>query len=128
MAFERSVSFRIDGGDEVALRLRWDDRGPAEGPPRGDLTVDVMVRGREVSVRWHADPLAQAFLLDPGTVLSDPTAQCIAKCLGVAIGQSLLECLIKARNRAELEKCLKDNAVGALIGAATCIARCLGIL
>jgi hypothetical protein len=40
----------------------------------------------------------------------------------------LLECLLRSRSLADVEKCLKDKAVGALADAALCIAHCLNII
>lgn len=52
---------------------------------------------------------------------------CILGCIGTTVGQALLECLLKSKNKVDIFKCLKEKAIGSLADAVVCLAGCLGV-
>ena len=77
---------------------------------------------------WHIDPQARALMFDPGSIVMDPTVQCVTQCLGISIGKNLILCLWGARSRQDIEQCLARAALGTLLDSAECVARCLGVI
>jgi hypothetical protein len=121
ITFERTLSFKLDAGADVAITMQFDNSG--EVHVHANVTEANGTQSNSNGVwKFNASNNSLQFSSHGSGV-----ALCVIGCLGIAVGKSLLECLLNSSTIAEIESCLKEKAVGALADAVTCIAHCLGI-
>jgi|SRR5580692_4677821 hypothetical protein len=118
MSFNQSLSYRFVEGPNVNSSLSFEGQ---------TVTFKVAVDGNEAEGTWTIN-FEEKSLAFSSIIHAGAHAVCIISCLGISVGKPLLECLLRSRSLADVEKCLKDKAVGALADAALCIAHCLNII
>ncbi len=123
MSFSRQVYLEVDGEKDLSLLLTY-----RNGESEQDSFVIEVFRSTEAiwKARWSIDPAHCAALFDPSSVVGRQSAACIAKCIGIAVGKGLIECLWDANgDLPKIRKCIKDKSTGVLLDAAGCVAVCL---
>ncbi len=123
MSFTRQVYLEVDGEKDLSLLLTY--RNGESEPDSFEIEV---FRSNEAigKAKWDVDIVHCAFIFDPLSVVSHQSSVCITKCLGMAVGKGLIECLWDAHGDLQkIRKCIKDKAVGVLLDAAGCVAACL---
>jgi hypothetical protein len=94
--FQTQVSFRIQTSEpqfttDIKLELTYDDSNGQEGQIEIKASRGSTDIGR---LKLRVNPVTHMLVVDPGSVLATPEAQCIAQCLGIAVGKGLIECLL----------------------------------
>ncbi len=131
MAFARKLAYSIDDKGTIILNFAYTGDENSLGNVEIAVLSPTTFPGAPIlaaKLKWMIDEDARALLFDPASIVQDPTVQCIAQCLGIAVGKGLIECVWKNRkNLKGLEDCLKEKAVGVLLDSSECVARCLGL-
>ena len=123
MSFTRQVYLEVDGESDLTLLLTY--RNGEMAPDSFEIEV---FRSKDAigKAHWTVDIEHCAFIFDPASVLGDATTACIAKCLGIAVGKGLIECLwASGGDLQKVRKCIKEKAIGVLLDAAGCVVDCL---
>jgi hypothetical protein len=123
MSFTRQVYLEVDGEKDLSLVMTY--RNGESEPDSFEIEV---FRSNEAigTAKWIVDMDHFAFIFDPCSGAGRPSAAGIAKCLGMAVGNGMIECLWDADgDRQIVRKCLKDKAAAVLLVAAGGIAGCL---
>jgi hypothetical protein len=123
MSFTRQVYLEVDGEKDLTLLLNYHNGGSEPDSFEIEVFSSNEVIGK---AHWRIDVEHFAFIFDPASAVSHPSAACIAKCLGISVGKGLIECLWASNgDRQKIRKCFKDKAVGVLLDAAGCVADCV---
>jgi hypothetical protein len=117
--FERTVAVSVDGREVCRIDIRGFEN---EG------LVDVIARrmpgGPEAKVAWIIDWEARTITSNVAqAVASSAQISCLAACLVGASG-AFANCLLKARSKADVWKCVEENAVGAVFSSLGCVLAC----
>jgi hypothetical protein len=122
MSFTRQVYLEVDGEKDLSLLLTY--RNGESEPDSFEIEV---FKSKEAlgKAKWNVDIAHYAFIFEALSVISHPSSASITKCLGMAVGKGLMDCLWDADgDRQKIRKSIKDRAVGVLLDAAGRIAGC----
>ncbi len=123
MSFTHQVYLEVDGEKDLSLLLTYRN-GESE---QDSFEIEVFRSNEAIGkAKWSIDSAHCAFIFDPSSAVIHPSSACITKCLGMAVGKGLIECLLDAYGvQQKIRKCIKDKAIGVLLDAAGCIAACV---
>lgn len=128
MVFSRHVSLVIDGNTAVQVVVSFQEQ---EAEP-DEFRIAIYPHSNDLAPMaesvWHVREKNGSFQLQIFTQ-SIVTGICLAGCLAsvVAGAGPLVECLKKAKTRADVRKCIDTNAVAQVVASLSCIYGCLSL-
>ncbi len=120
--FSHEVDVVVD--DENRCRIVIDGKEQA-----GRVSVTIKRRdatgdfAEVAKIAWVIDWENRAIRHEPAALATGAQLNCLANCLIGMVGP-IVDCLMKAKSKKDVWKCIEDHAVGTVFGGVSCVLQC----